>query len=229
MESHSLNRLSRLHRSQLPSPPRYWRDLNTYIHGDGFRAAARAKYSTLKQKGTWNAVKLDLIKGAQVLPVMWVFTYKFDKGGHLLKYKARLVARGDLHINQREETYAATLAARVFRSLMAIAAHFNLDIHQLDAINAFINIELDEVVHIAYPDGFEDHGHVLYLKRALYGLPRSPLLWFNHLSNTVAKLGLKPVPKCACPFSLNHLVVFFYVDNICILSHPRHRNKYKAF
>jgi len=41
---------------------------------------------------------------------MWVFTYKFDQDGYLLKHKARLVARGDLHYTAKD-TYAATLAA----------------------------------------------------------------------------------------------------------------------
>ena len=63
-----------------------------------------------------------------MLPVMWVFTYKFDEDGYLLKYKARLVVRGDLYKNQKEETYAIILAARVFRSLMAILAYFDLDV-----------------------------------------------------------------------------------------------------
>jgi hypothetical protein len=46
---------------------------------------------------------------------MWVFTYKFDEDGYLLKYKARLVVRGDLQ-EQYGDTYAATLAARLFRA-----------------------------------------------------------------------------------------------------------------
>jgi hypothetical protein len=44
---------------------------------------------------------------------MWVFTYKFDKDRYLLKHKAQLVVRGDLQ-EQYGDTYAATLAARLF-------------------------------------------------------------------------------------------------------------------
>ena len=46
---------------------------------------------------------------------MWVFDYKFDEDGYLLKYKARLVVRGDLQ-EQYGDTYAATLAARLFKA-----------------------------------------------------------------------------------------------------------------
>lgn len=81
-----------------------------------------------------------------VIPTKWVFTYKFDEEGYLLKYKARLVVRGDLQPKQDEETYTATLAARVFRFLMAIAAYFNLEAKQFDAINAFPNAKLSKKV-----------------------------------------------------------------------------------
>jgi hypothetical protein len=58
---------------------------------------------------------------------MWVFTYKYDQDGYLLKHKARLVARGDLQYNS-EDTYAATLAAQTFRALIGIATAFDLEI-----------------------------------------------------------------------------------------------------
>ena len=61
------------------------------------------------------------------------------------------------------DTYAATLAARTFRALIAIAAVFDLEIWHLDAINAFTNSTLDEVVHCAYPLDFEIQGQYLLL------------------------------------------------------------------
>ena len=59
---------------------------------------------------------------------------------------------------------------------MAIAAYFNLDIHQFDAVNAFCNAFLNEDVYVRYPDGFQVPGSCLKLIRALYSLPKSPLL-----------------------------------------------------
>jgi len=53
---------------------------------------------------------------------MWVFTYKLDKDGFVIKYKARLIIQGDLQVLQFKDTYIATLATRVFRALIAIIA-----------------------------------------------------------------------------------------------------------
>jgi hypothetical protein len=85
---------------------------------------------------------------------MWVFSYKLDEDGFVIKYKARLVVQGDFQVSQFKDTYAATLAARVFRALIAIAAFFNLDIYQFDAINAFCNAKIDKLVYVRYLDGF---------------------------------------------------------------------------
>ena len=60
---------------------------------------------------------------------MWVFTYKLDKDGFVIKYKARLIIQGDLQVLQFKDTYIATLAIYVFRLLIAIAIYFNLDIY----------------------------------------------------------------------------------------------------
>jgi hypothetical protein len=98
-----------------------------------------------------------------VLPLLWVFTYKFDTDGYLLKYKARICIRGDLQPQSMHDTYAATLAAKVFRLLMAIIAYFDLEIVQLDTVNAFANSHLDELVYTEYPEGFEEYGRVLRL------------------------------------------------------------------
>jgi hypothetical protein len=56
---------------------------------------------------------------------MWVYTNKFDEDGYFLKAKARLVVRGDLQVHWGD-TYAATLAAKTFRALIAMATKFGL-------------------------------------------------------------------------------------------------------
>jgi hypothetical protein len=160
---------------------------------------------------------------------MWVFSHKLDEDGFIIKYKARLVVRGDLQVSQFKDTYAATLAARVFRALMAIAAFFNLDIYQFDAINAFCNAKIDELVYVRYPDGFQVPGHCLKLQRALYGMPRSALLWYNELFSLLTKLGLKLIPDTNCLFSNDKLIVFFYVDDIVVLFHPSNIFAYHEF
>ena len=55
---------------------------------------------------------------------------------------------------------------------MAITAKFNLEITQIDAVNAFVYYNLDKVIYIKLPPGFNNRkkDKVLYLKKALYRL-----------------------------------------------------------
>jgi len=100
---------------------------------------------------------------------------------------------------------------------LAIAAVFDLEIWHLDAINAFTNSTLDEVVHCAYPLGFEIQGQCLLLLQALYGLRQSPLLWLQEFSQALIDLGLKETQEGSCLFTDGHLIAFFYVDDIVLL------------
>jgi Reverse transcriptase (RNA-dependent DNA polymerase) len=86
--------------------------------------------------------------------LLWVFKYKFDTDGYLTKFKARLCVQGDLQSTE-QDTYAATLAARTFRALIAIAAAFDLEIQQYDAVNAFVNSKLNEDIYCYSPEGFK--------------------------------------------------------------------------
>ena len=106
---------------------------------------------------------------------------KFNDDGIVTKFKARICVRGDLQFWNNEDTYAATLAAKSFRLLMALTAKFDLETRQLDAVNAFTNSPLDKEIYVDWPPGYKNdsNGHqCLRLLKALYGLCRSPLLWF---------------------------------------------------
>jgi hypothetical protein len=166
---------------------------------------------------------------AEVLPLMWVFAYKFDQNGYLSKTKARIVVRGDLQ-TQWGDTYAATLAARVFRALIAIATRFGLLMFQYDATNAFLNARINRLVYVHTPEGFTDQlGKLLILKRALYGLKDAPTLWYKELTKSLTAIGLRQVPNTPCLFINNDLIVFFYVDDIVVLVHPSKLAAHKLF
>ncbi|KAI1663278.1 Pol protein [Pyrenophora tritici-repentis] len=166
---------TRIHRDDLPPPPRHWKELKRHAHGKQFEATAYAEFNSCWKKGTF--AKLDITADTtDAVPLMWVFTYKFNEDGYLLKYKARLVVQGDLQ-EQYGDTYAATLAARLFRALMALACAFNLKAMQYDVPNAFLNANIDRTLYMRTPDGFQDrYGPNLRLLRALYGLKEAPRL-----------------------------------------------------
>jgi len=102
---------------------------------------------------------------------------------------------------------------------MAIAAAYNLEIKQVNAMNTFLNSDLDEEVYIKYPPGMQKANKVLRLVKALYGLKRSPRLWYKELTGTLKGLGLTEINDMKCVMASNVGIVFFYVDDIIFLYH----------
>ena len=204
----------RIHKRNLPEPPKTMKDLEGHPLKDQFVKAQLDHLASHDQMASFIEVPWSQTKGQRVLSCMWVFIYKTDKHGFLVKCKARLVVCG----NQQEKgdlpTRATTLASMSFRALMAIAAEFDLDLEQMDAVNAFVNCELDEVVYMRMPPGSEKYGRVLRLRKALYGLRRSPLLWQKDLTKSLQELGFHPVPQEPCVMIKGSVFVFFFVDDI---------------
>jgi hypothetical protein len=166
---------NRIHISTLPPPPAHWRAMLKHPHGDGFRKAAQLEFEAIEGRGTWEIVDKSTVN-QKIIPLKWVFTYKNDSDGYLTKYKARIVVRGDLQDADPQDVYAATLASKVFRLLMALVAAFHLETRQLDAVNAFLNAHNDEPVYCQMPDGYRLDDKCYKIIRALYGQRKSPLL-----------------------------------------------------
>jgi hypothetical protein len=217
------------HRDTLPPAPKSWKQMQKHIHAVHFNRAAVLEFQTLLEKGTFQYIELaeaDLT--IPPLPLMWVFSYKFDPDGYLLKHKARLVARGDLQ-STKEDTYAATLAAQTFRALMAITATFDLDIRQYDAVNAFANAHLPKPLVCECAEGFIKLGMLLRVHRALYGLKTSPLLWYKDLTDSLQDLGLDPIPDTDCLFVNDWLILIFYVDDILAVYSAKNKHRMDEF
>jgi Reverse transcriptase (RNA-dependent DNA polymerase) len=204
------------HRRDLPPVPRSHEEVLAMSEPlrTAFLQAERDHLQTNHDMGCWSEADRSDAKGIQVLDCMWVYAYKFEKHGRLNKCKARLVVRGDQEVASPEENYAATLAGRSFRTLIALTAHFDLETLQYDVVNAFINANLDDVVYMRMPPGYRKEGIVLLLHKALYGLRRSPLLWQKDLTGTLKTLGFEIIPQEPCAMIKRGLVVFFYVDDI---------------
>jgi hypothetical protein len=218
---------TRIHRNDLPPPPRHWNELKRHAHRKQFEAATEAEFNKCWKKGTFAKPDITAEHIEYAVPLMWVFSYKFDEDGYLYEYKARLVVRGDLQ-EQYGDTYAATLAARLFRALMALACAFNLKAKQYDVPNAFLNAFLDRTLHVKTPDGFQDRcGQTLQLLRALYGLKEAPRLWAIHFQESLRKLGLHPVQGFPCLWMNERIILFFYVDDIIMLYHPDYQDEFE--
>ena len=103
---------------------------------------------------------------------------KRDNKGNVERYKARLVAKRH---TQREDidfikTFSPVSTKHSFRLVMALVAHFDLELHQMDVKTAFLNGDLSEEVYMSQLEGFKENGKenmVCRLKRSIYGLKQA--------------------------------------------------------
>jgi hypothetical protein len=74
------------HQSTLPEPPKSWKHMLSHLHADQFKKAAEKEFNDLLSKGTFEYTSATRLQSGEIpLPLMWVFTYKFDQNGYLLK------------------------------------------------------------------------------------------------------------------------------------------------
>ncbi|GKE33682.1 zinc finger, CCHC-type containing protein, partial [Tanacetum coccineum] len=119
----------------------------------------------------------------------WIFKRKMKVDGTIDKFKARLVIQG---FRQKEvidyfDTYAHVARISTIRLLIALAAIYNLVIHQMDVKTTFLNGDLEEDVYMKQPKQFimpRNEHKVCKLSKSLYGLKQAPKQWHQNLTRT---------------------------------------------
>nr|GEV80005.1 copia protein [Tanacetum cinerariifolium] len=121
-----------------------------------------------------------------IIALKWIYKFKLDEYGDVLKNKARLVAKGyrqDEGIDF-EESFAPVSRIKAIRIFIANLSSKNMTIYQMDVKTTFLNGELKEEVYVSQPKGFVDPEppiHVYHLKKDLYGLKQAPRAWYDTL------------------------------------------------
>ena len=95
---------------------------------------------------TWSIV--DLPQGWRIIGCKWVYKIKYTPSGEIEKYKARLVAKRFSQTKgiDYNETFAPVAKFNSIRTLLALAAHYDLEVHQMDVKLAYLNRDLEEEI-----------------------------------------------------------------------------------
>jgi len=97
----------------------------------------------------------------------------------------------------------------------------------MDVKSAFLHGDLDEEIYLNLPDGFQDQGDngdvVCRLLKSLYGLKQASRVWAKVLRDFLVGHGLARLESDHCIYVGKNLIVAIYVDDILILSNPKHK------
>ena len=148
--------------------------------------AIEEELTVIKEAGTW--VLVNPPPGVNIIGSKWVFRVKKDADGNIVRKKARLVAQGFSQVPGVDyfDTYAPVARLASIRTVLALAARENMELHQIDIKGAYLNGELTpgEIIYMRQPPGFKSQDHpnqVCHLKKTLYGLKQSGRRWYQKL------------------------------------------------
>jgi len=110
--------------------------------------AMKEEMNSMKSNQVWDLVELP--NGVKAIGCKWVFKTKKDSLGNIERYKARLVAKG---FTQKKgvdytETFSPVSKKDSLRIILALVAHFDLELQQMDVKTTFLNGDLEEEVYM---------------------------------------------------------------------------------
>jgi hypothetical protein len=216
-----------------------------YQEPKGFKQAMADKYSAqwiLAMKEELDSLtkqqvfeEVDRVPiGHKPLRCIWVFKAKRDEHNRVARWKARLVIQGFM---QKEgidytETHSPTSRVKSNKCLLALAAHLDLELKQMDFDCAFLNAWLENVTYVYVPEGYylgTGKGSMpstaaLLVKKALYGLKQAPREWNKEIDQHLKSLGYSASTLDEC-FYFKHvgtktIFLSLYVDDL-IIAYPK--------
>ncbi|KAL5566878.1 hypothetical protein UlMin_030042 [Ulmus minor] len=111
---------------------------------------------------------------------------------------------------------------------MAMVAHFDLELHQMDVKTAFLNGDLYEDVYMTQPIGFKVDGKehlVCKLKNSIYELKQASRQWYLKFDTVVTRNGFKENIVNQCIYmrvsGSSYVYLVLYVDDILLASNDK--------
>ncbi|GAA5905624.1 hypothetical protein JCM5296_000531 [Sporobolomyces johnsonii] len=216
-------KVSMMARKLAREPPR--NRAEAMAHGDEWaewEAAEGREDEAVDAAGTFEAVgaaevKAAVAQGEKILPLQYVYAYKYHPDGSIRAHKARLVARGDLqkvgeHFNP-DEVYSPTSSFDGLRLIISEAALHDLELEAADASSAYLNAVLKESI-LARRLG----GQVVRLVKVLYGLRQAGRRWYDTLDGYLVSLGFEHLDSewGIYRHGREHILLSVYVDDFLV-------------
>ena len=140
----------------------------------------RSEMESMYENQVWTLV--DPPENVKPIGYKWIYKKKTDMDCNMHTYKGRLVVKGfkQIHGIDYNETLSPIVMLKSIWILLAIAAHYDYEIWQMDVKTIFLNGNLLEDVYMTQPKGsvtLENFGKVCKLQRSIYGLKKASRSW----------------------------------------------------
>jgi hypothetical protein len=177
-------------------------------------------------------------KGYQQIRLMITYDCKHD-----LRRRARICARGDMTVADKDSSYSSVVSLRGLRLAILIAELNGLEVFAADVSSAYLEAYTSEKVYtIAGPEFGELEGHILVIVKALYGLRGSGRAYWQKFASSLRALGFFPCKSepdiWMRPREDHYEYICVWVDDLCLcakdpqsiideLADPKGEHKYQ--
>ncbi|RVW94847.1 Retrovirus-related Pol polyprotein from transposon TNT 1-94 [Vitis vinifera] len=186
--------------------------------------AMKDEMKSMKDNGVWDLVELP--KGVKPIGCKWIFKTKRDSKGNIVSISTpsckRFTQKEDIDY---KETFSPVSSKDSFRIIMALVAHYDLELHQMDVKTAFLNGNIDETIYMVQPENFESNDSkqlVCRLKRSIYGLKQASRQWYRKFDQVITSFGFKENTVDQCIYlkfsGSKFIILVLYVDDILLAS-----------
>lgn len=164
-------------------------------------------------------------------PVTCRWLYKIKEGVNSSdkpRFKARLVAKGFTQVEgiDYNEIFSHVVKYKTIRVMLTLVVQYDLELQQMDVKTAFLHGDLEEVIYMEQPPGYEVHkgkDMVCLLKKSLYGLKQSPRQWYKRFDTFMIEQGYNRSSYDACLYFkgsevLTGVYLLLYVDDMLLIS-----------
>ncbi|KAJ9692948.1 hypothetical protein PVL29_011870 [Vitis rotundifolia] len=172
--------------------------------------AMKDEMSSMRCNDVWDLVELP--NGAKAIGCKWVFKTKKDS----------------LEGIDYTETFSPVSKKDSLRIILALVAHFDLELQQMDVKTAFLNGELEEEVYMKQPEGFpssDGEQLVCKLKKSIYDLKQASRQWYLKFHNIVSSFGFVENVMDQCIYlkvsGSKFCFLVLYVDDILLATNDK--------
>lgn len=185
--------------------------------------SSKEEMKSMDDNHVWDLVELP--DGFKTVGCKWVYKTKRNSKGKPERRKSRLVAKGFTQKDgiDYKETFSPVSKKDSLRIVLALVAHYDLELHQMDVKTAFLNGDLEEEVYMDQPEGFVVAGKenlVCKLRKSIYGLKQASRQWYIKFNDTITSYGFVEIIVDRCIYikisGSKFVILVLYVDDILL-------------
>jgi hypothetical protein len=217
---HRAYKLSKLMKQDVAIPVTYQEAMNSKFHAQWAQAVKDEMEQLIKLR-VFTVVPIP--DNRHLMDSKYVFTTMINSANEVVKFKARLCARGFTQLAGIDytDTYSSVAPIAVIKAILVVAIRERCVFKQLDVKTAYLHAKVEEDLYMKIPINItaqiDSSKYCWKLNKALYGTKQGAKCWNDEISTTLKKIGLRQSCLDSSVFVGKNAWIVVYVDDLLLI------------